>query len=63
MGKQRRFWFDLLQEKRQILRSDKDVERLDDNREARAEGGRRFQRAGAYFQLCFAFDAFLLHTL
>src|SRR6218665_1605174 len=46
MGKQRRFWFDLLQEKRQVLRSDKDVERLDDRREGRAEGGRRFQREG-----------------
>src|SRR6218665_494213 len=33
--------------KRQVLRSDMDVERLDDNREARAEGGRRFQREGA----------------
>src|SRR6218665_892217 len=33
--------------KRQVLRSDKDVERLDDRREARAEGGRRFQREGA----------------
>src|SRR6218665_1827902 len=47
MGKKRRFWFDLLQEKRQVLRSDKEVERLDDRREARAEGGRRFQREGA----------------
>src|SRR6218665_2507493 len=28
--------------KRQVLRSDKDVERLDDKREARAGGGRRF---------------------
>src|SRR6218665_1623399 len=48
-GKQRRFWFDymLLQEKRHVLRSDKDVERLDDRREARAEGGRRFQTEGA----------------
>src|SRR6218665_3642927 len=46
MGKQRRFWFDYVQEKRQVLRSDKDVERLDDRREARAEGGRRFQREG-----------------
>ena len=46
MGKQRRFWFNQLQEKRQVLRSDKDVERLDDKREARAEGGRRFQREG-----------------
>src|SRR6218665_207358 len=36
MGKQRCFWFDYLQEKRQVLRSDKDVERLDDKREARA---------------------------
>src|SRR6218665_360654 len=33
--------------KRQVLRSDKDVERSDDKREARAEGGRRFQREGA----------------
>ena len=33
--------------KRQVLRSDKDVERLDDRREARAEGGRQFQREGA----------------
>ena len=47
IDKQRRFWFDQLQEKRQVLRSDKDVERLDDRREARAEGGRRFQREGA----------------
>jgi len=31
---------------RQVLRSDKDLERLDDKREARAEGGRRFQREG-----------------
>ena len=29
------------------LRSDKDVERLGDKREARAEGGRRFQREEA----------------
>ena len=29
------------------FRSDKDLERLDDRREARAEGGRRFQREGA----------------
>ena len=36
----------LAPEKRQVLRSDKDVERLDDKREARAEGGRRFQREG-----------------
>src|SRR6218665_792838 len=33
--------------KRQVLRSHKDVESLDDRREARAEGGRRFQREGA----------------
>src|SRR6218665_4033043 len=46
MSKQRRFWFYYLQEKRQVLRSDKVVERLDDKREARAEGGRRFQREG-----------------
>src|SRR6218665_1170872 len=39
-------WFDKLQEKRRVLRSDKDVERLDDKREARAEGGRRFKREG-----------------
>src|SRR6218665_2799797 len=32
--------------KRQVLRSDKNVEGLDDEREARAEGGRRFQREG-----------------
>jgi len=33
--------------KEQVLRSfNKDVERLDDKREARAEGGRRFQREG-----------------
>ena len=31
----------------QVLRSDKDVERLDDKRETRAEGGRRFQKEGA----------------
>jgi len=30
--------------KRQVLRSDKEVERLDDKNEARADGGRRFQR-------------------
>ena len=42
MGKQRRFWFDWLQEKRQVLRSDKEVERLNDKRETQAEGGRRF---------------------
>ena len=46
MGKQRHFWFDYLQEKRQVLRSDTDIERLDDKREGRAEGGRRFQREG-----------------
>src|SRR6218665_2932489 len=34
LGQQGRFWFDELQEKRQVLRSDKDVERLDDNKEA-----------------------------
>ena len=34
--------------KKIVLRSDrpKDVERLDDKKEARAEGGRRFQREG-----------------
>src|SRR6218665_3725237 len=32
--------------KERVLRSDKDVARLDDKREARAEGGRRFQREG-----------------
>jgi len=34
--------------KREVLRSDKDVyiERLDDKKEARAEGRRRFQREG-----------------
>ena len=47
IGKQRHFWYHQLQEKRQVLRSDKDVGRLDDRREARAEGGRRFQREGA----------------
>ena len=46
MGKQRPFWFDDLQEKRQALRSDKDGERLDDKKEARAEGGKRLQREG-----------------
>jgi len=35
-----------LQEKIQVLRSDKDEVRLDDKTEARAEGGRRFQREG-----------------
>ena len=30
--------------KRQVLRSDKEVERLDDKKEAQADGGRRFQR-------------------
>ena len=50
IGKQRRFWFNQLQEKRQVLRSDKVVERLDDKREARVEGGRRFQREGAITQ-------------
>src|SRR6218665_3040173 len=43
VGQQRSFWFDWLQEKRQVLRSDKGVERLDDKKEARAQGGRRFQ--------------------
>jgi len=33
-------------EKRQVLRSDKEVERLDDKKEARTDGGRRFQREG-----------------
>src|SRR6218665_324195 len=37
----------LTPKKRQVLRSDKDVERLDDRREAQAEGERRFQREGA----------------
>ena len=32
--------------KREVLRSDKDVKRLDDKKEARAEGGRRLQREG-----------------
>jgi len=45
-GKQRRFWFNYLQEKRQVLTSDKDVERSEDKKEERAEGGRRFQREG-----------------
>src|SRR6218665_2394823 len=40
------FWFVYLQEKRHVLRSDKDVERPDDKKEARAEGGRQFQRDG-----------------
>ena len=39
VGQQRRFWFDYLQEKRQVLRSDKEVERSDDKKEARADGG------------------------
>ena len=30
----------------QVLRSDKDVERLDDKKEAQADCGRRFQREG-----------------
>jgi len=34
-------------EMRQVLKSDMDVERLDDKRDARAEGGRRFHREGA----------------
>jgi len=46
MGQHRCFWFDYLQEKRQVLRSYKDVERLDYKKEAQAEGGRRFQREG-----------------
>jgi len=46
MGEQRRFRFHWLQEKRQVLRSDKEVERLEDKKEARADGGRRFQREG-----------------
>src|SRR6218665_1855775 len=40
------FGSDSLQEKRQVLRSDKDVEILDDKKESRAEGGRRFQMEG-----------------
>jgi len=32
--------------KREVLRSDKEVERLDDKKETRADGGRRFQREG-----------------
>ena len=32
--------------KRQVLRSGKEVERLDDKKEAQADGGRRFQREG-----------------
>jgi len=39
VGQQRCFWFDKLH----ILRSDKEVKRLD-KKEARADGGRRFQR-------------------
>jgi len=31
---------------RQVLRSDKDVKRLDDKKEAQAGSGRRFQREG-----------------
>jgi|SRR6218665_469824 len=46
MGKHRRFGIDQLQEKKQALRSDKDVERLDDMKEARPDGGRRLQREG-----------------
>jgi len=46
VGQQRRFWFDYLQEKKQVLRRDKDVETLQDKKEARAEGGRRFQKEG-----------------
>jgi len=46
VDQQRRFWFDYLQEKRQVLRTDKEVERLDDKKEARADGGRRFRREG-----------------
>ena len=40
------FWFDYLKEKRHVLRGDKEVERLDGKKEARAEGGRQFQRDG-----------------
>jgi len=39
MGKQMRFWFAYLQEKRQVLRSDKDVDKLDDKKdELKVEG-------------------------
>src|SRR6218665_3906101 len=47
--KHRCFWFNYSfkkREKREVLRSDKDVERLDDKNEARDVGGRRFQREG-----------------
>jgi len=30
----------------QVLRGDKDIDRLGDKKEGRAEGGRRFQREG-----------------
>jgi len=40
---QRRFWFDQLQEKRQVLRKDNGADRLEYKLEARVEGGRRFQ--------------------
>jgi len=44
MGKQRRFGSIRSKKRDLVLRSDKDVERLDVKREGRAEGGRRFQR-------------------
>jgi len=46
VGQQRRFLFNLLQEERQVLGSDKEVERLNDKKETRADGGRRFQMEG-----------------
>ena len=39
-------WVQLAPEKRQVLRGDKDVERFEDKKEARAEGGRQLQRKG-----------------
>ena len=45
MGKQA-LLVQLAPRKRQVLRSDKDAERLDDKKEAQAEGRRRFQREG-----------------
>ena len=38
--------FGSISSKRQVLRRDKDAERLEDKKEAIAEGGRRFQREG-----------------
>ena len=50
MGQQRRFWFDKLKEKRQVLRRGKDVERLENKKEAQDEGGRQFQREGSIIE-------------